>query len=410
MHVKPSLLICTFLGWLLGVAGPALGAEPAAPKLHAIVAVDTLARNAEKLGITLDGARMQVLLQKVFDDTVRDQRVSITLLAGVELTPEAFLKTIYDLPSKPNDTILVYYSGHGGTEGAAPKDLFTRLPDGTIEFLDVRKEEKKHFLAMSSGSVTRANVIQVLHQKSCRLAILLTDCCANYTRTEAGSIGKGPDTKTILHKNVGGLSSTDPSPNQRGLQTLFFQNCGFVDANASHIGEIAIGNTRFGGFFTYGLVRASASDDKTFAGLKDTNNSRWGPFLTYCVSDEMQRLSSLPDSAEEWQTFRATHKPVTFSDSFPVEESFYDPRLGILVARWYKELFVIKVMPGGAAFKAGLRGVYDLHAIDDRQFTSLADVSKRWPAPGKQARFRIHAATSYGSQEGRDQEVLLQVP
>ncbi len=146
-----------------------------------------------------------------------------TRLSGAEVTAENILAAIERAPVQPRDTVVFFWSGHGGYD----------------------TQRQAHFLHMPGGGpLWRSTLRGALQKKSARLTVLLTDSCANYVDTMAGLQQMAP-------------SSPDPDRGVAPLfDALFLRPRGVVDINAAAPGEFALGLPG-GGLF--GMLLASSA-------------------------------------------------------------------------------------------------------------------------------------------------------
>ena len=158
---------------------------------------------------------------------------------GEPITKEQVMKTLKDLPTGPDDTIFIYYNGHGKVENT---------DDNHILCFD-----KKQTL----DTVARATLQALLKDKSARLKMLITDTCSN-----RGSVDFPYLTADLAAKNMisyAGVHGHEWEKNH--IKHLFLQHTGTLDITAAQPGEFASGNENFGGFFTYGLFKQSITKE-----------------------------------------------------------------------------------------------------------------------------------------------------
>ena len=127
-----------------------------------------------------------------------------------------------NLKPKPEDTVLIYYNGHGKI------DSF-----GT------------HFLLFDPGvnadTPDRGKLSQQLMEKPARLRMLITDTCSN--------ISDDFSDDTFSKYAVEVRAKARPY-----LQDLFLEHEGFLDITAASPGQFALGNNDLGGHFTSALL------------------------------------------------------------------------------------------------------------------------------------------------------------
>ena len=127
------------------------------------------------------------------------------------------------LKSKPEDTVLIYYSGHG--EIGAFKKHFLRFD-----------------LGASADMLDREALSENLKDKPVRLRMLITDTCSNL------SLDLSND---VFAKFAVGVRER---ARQNYTGALFLEHEGFLDITAASPGQFAIGNSDLGGHFTSALL------------------------------------------------------------------------------------------------------------------------------------------------------------
>lgn len=141
---------------LLAILSTSVAAtEPVKGRVHVLIAVDT----DDVQGITWrrDGINVQALLESLLKKQKLVDRAAITMLTGREVSPRTILDYYKTLRIDPEDTLLFYYSGHGGYH-----------------------INKGHFLALTHGKLDRGELISAMEGLKPRLCVVLTDCCSNY--------------------------------------------------------------------------------------------------------------------------------------------------------------------------------------------------------------------------------------
>jgi hypothetical protein len=78
------------------------------------------------------------------------------VFTGSKVTAEKILAYYAALQTQPSETLVFYYSGHGGL-----------------------KAGKGHFLALRAGHLYRKDLLAAMTKHQPRLVVVLTDCCAN---------------------------------------------------------------------------------------------------------------------------------------------------------------------------------------------------------------------------------------
>lgn len=127
------------------------------------------------------------------------------------------LRAIDNCPSGRNDTLVVFYTGHGAYDD-----------DG-------------HFLVMPDGKnrLYRKTILDRLARKSPRLAVLITDTCNLHVPS---GMQPGPTPQMIPPQTISPL-----------FDSLFIRSRGVVDINSSSEGEVSVGAIG-GGLLTLSLA------------------------------------------------------------------------------------------------------------------------------------------------------------
>jgi hypothetical protein len=207
-------------------------------KVHALLCFDTDAGGGIGRGVKSDRDNLLRVLWESFDTDERRNRIEMTVLEGAKLIPSRILDWYADLVSDDDDTLLFYYSGHGGMD-----------------------RDGGHFLAMSHGTVWRSDLRAAMLSRKPRLCIILTDCCANF-EDQIPQQGELPV----------------PTPaNWDVVQLLFFNSSGFVDTNAAAPGSFSYANDQ-GGLWTNGIATHLGSPVERLD-LDADGNVTWGEFL-----------------------------------------------------------------------------------------------------------------------------------
>ena len=131
-----------------------------------------------------------------------------------------------DLRSNSEDTVLIYYSGHGSMD-AVGTHILNFDPEVTNDF------------------VARDGLRKQLEQKSARLKMLITDTCSNSVQTP-------PPIARVFAKVQ--------SRERRYTKNLFLEHRGFLDITAASAGQYAWGNDKVGGYFTVSLIGSFTAD------------------------------------------------------------------------------------------------------------------------------------------------------
>ena len=169
---------------------------------------------------------------------------------GNALKPVHILDWVKQRNVGAQDTILVYYSGHG----------FTDYSD--MHNLELRK-------GVSGYLLRRSDLADALKAKHCQLKMLITDACGNFMES------------TLMEEMVERYGDVVPSE-RRYVKDLFLAHEGFLNINGASPGEFGIGTKGGGGFFTTALIERSLTAES------DTNGDRflsWKEVFAKCKTE-----------------------------------------------------------------------------------------------------------------------------
>ncbi len=146
----------------------------------------------------------------------------------MKVTSKDVLNWINDCEVSSNDTLMIYYSGHG--------------------FID---EQNRHFLWFDEGNILpRSEIISEMQKHNCRLKILITDSCSNLVIL--------PAPVTATPRSLG------ENRDKQYYKNLFLEHKGLLDITAASEGEYAWGNSTIGGYFTSSLFSAFSGEGNAF--------------------------------------------------------------------------------------------------------------------------------------------------
>ena len=127
-----------------------------------------------------------------------------------------------NLKPKSEDTVFIYYSGHG--EMGAFDTHYLLFDPG-----------------LSADTLDREKLSQKLNRKRARLRMLITDTCSNLSQDLSDD--------TFAKFAIVARAKSRPY-----IQDLFLEHEGFLDITAASPGQFAIGNSDLGGHFTSALL------------------------------------------------------------------------------------------------------------------------------------------------------------
>ncbi len=207
----PTLLF-VFCGLVLGT--PNVEAQT----VHALVVV----MNADETV----GRGMEINLDKInefLDKEVKSQyqvRKTIFRSSARQTTPDALLQWIRNLRPAADDVVFFYYGGHGGM---------------------VSKTDQRTYLYLTDGILYRDKIEEVMRKVSCRLKLIITDCCSSYPSSDSGVMSL-TDYGTVVGRNH--------------ITDLFGKHEGLLHVNGTTEGSYGWVNLNRGGYFTTSLMHS----------------------------------------------------------------------------------------------------------------------------------------------------------
>lgn len=263
-------------------------------KLYLLPVGDTSESSGLESTVKLDLKR----IRGVFSDNIADFRLVIygsddwegPRLNDSSSMRQDILQAIENCPAGSNDTIVFYWSGHGGYD------------------------EDGHYFVMPRGSsfryLYRNEVMSALKSHGARLTVLISDCCNTFSRTFfAPALAPNPP----LQNTVSPL-----------FRKLFFEAYGILDVTSSQRGETSRCNSETGSYFTLGLW--------LLLNQSNANDTDWSSLL--------QDVDHLVKKINDGQTVFIKSLPRYNGNSDDNEESettwsrqFYQPENGDRVVR-----------------------------------------------------------------------------
>ena len=282
MKAMKSIRLLVGIIMLLGVVTVSTSTAADKPTIHALLIVmDGDARYPGRYEI--DHKRIQPLLRDIQDQGICGLKLT-TLRSAAEVDSKRpsrarVLQWINGLTPRPNDVVFVYFAGHGGqdTDG---------MDDGT-------------FLSLIGRDVLyRTDIVSSLKSSkawNCRLKMLITDSCSGNGRGET-------------------LTNTSPTPNYNktgAFKNLFVEHEGFLHIASASPGEVALGDSASGGWFTTGLVGtiySHADAAKRFVGWNEVFSG-----ISEHVQKSIQAIASADRRDLERRGIRIQQTPKFYS-------------------------------------------------------------------------------------------------
>lgn len=320
--------------WLLPVAcliWSLLAPDVYAQKLHALVVGDESpwAHWGEFLpNIQIDMTQIWIALTNNVPDRQLNM-LTVTIESPEDGHPDRILAALDELRPASDDTLLFYFTGHGGLD------------------------DQGSYLALEQGKLYRDTILGRMTRKGARLSVLLTDCC--------NARGDG---KISLYAAP---APEEPEKVTPAFRTLFFEPEGTVDVNACSPGETAQ-------FFVLGdgeSFRDKYRGSLFTRSLTDYLERRRSDRLSW---DELLREVSVTVHVEFGRNYpggvpmakgtgRQTGQNV-YAASYPGRPDNRGPRAGLIVRDTDgRGALIVRVDPGSPSTK-----VFDLQA---RRYTTL---------------------------------------
>ncbi|MDR2754590.1 MAG: PDZ domain-containing protein [Planctomycetaceae bacterium] len=204
--------------FLFFVVAATVTQQASAQKIHLVIAADINAEGGVDAFVKID----QHKIKQLFESNIPDSQLKITMISAEEMQGSNILKTIDSLEISNEDTIVFYYSGHGGFD----------------------RQKQEQFLQLKLGNLYRPELLKHIQQKQPRLSVLLTDCC-NVQIDVMGTVQERQSEVITFPQEISPL-----------FATLFFHCKGIVDITSSKLGEYSgcdVKKNR-GSCFTYPFV------------------------------------------------------------------------------------------------------------------------------------------------------------
>lgn len=268
------------------IAATLLFAAPcSASTMHVLLVVDTYAKNATALGVPVDGRAMLGLFEEA-KSKPWGRQIAIDVIAGDNVSVANITRHFKNLRCDDDDIVVFYFSGHGGA--------YLSSESGENPW-----NGDTHYLALSGNGngevIFRKDIRKMVVKSGPRLALIITDCCANFvdirsaaeakgvTRSDSGRSGRDAIVET------GGMASD--TLNEKVFKDLFFKHRGMLDLNGCQTAGFSRGN-KTGSYMTTALVDVFRGRNyEVHSGNSDSDPlifAQWGRAYGY-VSDRVMR-------------------------------------------------------------------------------------------------------------------------
>lgn len=267
----------------------------AEPKVYALVIGDaTPAAHWGKLlpNITLDILAIQVAL---WDNLPKDQLelITLTLEEDADARPANILAGLERLKPGENDTLLVYFTGHGAVD------------------------DHGHFFSLAGGKLYREDLKREMLSRKARLTVLISDCC-NVRSDGMSYIAPAP----LLKR---------PSLVSPAFASLLLKPQGLVDLNGSSPGESSFftpedrqGGGLPGSLFTKALVEYLRTHQK--------HSPKWNDLLVDVGNKvHIAFRAGYPQGASIAKGNVVQHDQTVYAIAYPEMPEKQGPRTGVKV-------------------------------------------------------------------------------
>ena len=211
-------------------------AEESPSKLHAIIVADT---KDASLGSYIEQSLSD--LQTHLTANIQADRISLQILKGEDCSMTALLTSLEGLQTDVNDSLLVYYLGHGAYDPRfEPND-----PYGG------------HFLDLPGTDILRKTLWDHMESSFARLRVLVTDSCNVESVVD-------PDTRYSFQQETKQMTTQGST----AMEWLFLGHRGRCDLGATSKGQFAWYSQDIGGWFTNQWVATSANSS-TWKDMRD---------------------------------------------------------------------------------------------------------------------------------------------
>ncbi len=213
-----------FLAALLGPAKAPAQTTEEATRVRILLVCDMGGNDRERERRVVNRAAMERALETALRKQGLGKRYTLDILAGPGATRQAVLDYYKNLVTGPSEALLFYSNAHGTTD---PK--------------------RGHYLNLGGRRLYRPDLRRAMTAKKPRLAVILTDACANIP-------GKEPPNKVNGTVKAQKAPAAPKAGDGSALRDLLFRHEGVVDINAAVRGQFSYGNISRGNCFTRALV------------------------------------------------------------------------------------------------------------------------------------------------------------
>jgi hypothetical protein len=240
----------------------------------------------EPIGISLE------YLKKTFADQFDSEQLDLKVVSGQECNARAIVEDVRQLGSRsrPGDSILVYYLGHGAYD--------PRFAEGD--------PSGGHHFQIPSGDLMRRTLFENVLAQPGRLKVLVTDTCNVY------SLSMVPKDMRMESRTVAVVGPTN-------LEQLLLYHRGFLDVSASSRDQFSWFSFRFGGWFTLKFTQI-ISGHQQWPGFLDQLSKDSNAFFLENKRSILENPGNTPGSTLAQLRHQAAMTPAIFRMSLDKDE------------------------------------------------------------------------------------------
>jgi hypothetical protein len=321
-------------------------------RVHVLIASDTNSNLSAFIQISRDN------LVALLRSTIPSANLDLVQLEGDQLTPENIVAHYQRLETGPDECVVFFYSGHGGTDA-----------------------NRGHYIWPNQHPLLRSDLLAAMKQKNPGLVVCLTDCCSSLV-----------DLKRPARPARRVRRADPPAAIQPLMLNLFFQHRGVVDITAAERGTEGWYDSEVGGMFGSAFVNLAGQPVESLDADRDGFVS-WQEFFPKLRAEtnavflrEKPKWNSPPEQAAQYpQVFALPESNA--AGRRPVAAPAY--RLGARVQAAGPGMKVEKVTPGSPAARLGLEAGDVILSVNGQPVRSQADYARLLDHAGGRVRLEI---------------------
>lgn len=348
----------TTLGYGI-LTGTAQAAESAS-RLHLVWIIDAHAKTIGK-GMLKNASIMDDVFSEIWSD--RTDRFRLNVIGKDRPVDSAkTLDFIRRMQIGSNDSICVYYCGHGGWDDK-------RGLNGNYA------DEKGHFLAMSGGNLYRSALRDAVTNRKLRGAVIVSDCCSNVA-------GIDPPKRRVPAR-------------WEGFEDLFFRHRGLTDIQAATRGQFGWSSSSQGGIFTRCFTKLLCEPRSAIRPDGKDGRLTWQQFFPRLrkdtialFNDTQKRAIRRTDGKPDIKDYEAQKPEAFFLSEWPEQERYLRIKnnTGEQMCIWLQ--YYCYSDKAGWHWRGGQKGLY--YELKPGANTRLNEVypGGQWTVRAKKIRYR----------------------